>query len=487
LKPLGFPAFPGAVAITPPPQRRDRPGIIEPPGPPPAPAPAPELDRELERLLGLLDKWSEGQPLQEDSRFRTLLGKLLSKCIVWEDVQKVPIAEKKRLIGGNTVPKIEDQVANPRGSYNFDFPRNAETRDLLQSLLLLEHNPSETWTFNDGELHKRAVSRWLRKRQQSVVSSIQPQGKDTAAQSLRAAVQALALAAMLCERKRFQEGRAERIHSLLRPVWSALERPVAVSSEMQDIIGDLEQKHSALIGFVIQEVGAGQGDAEPKDFISPLPLLEALGDFEKRFCFEPPPAQAESGYWGPRFAAVKPLRMGAFESIPDRLKKEQEAIGKALEEAKEFMKDAGFAGDNLREKIADCLVALVEVIELQRGAKRRPGILELNNEPFEELWQKKLFQNSDVRASWGVALENAEAASAAKDLSEVAVFNPSKLNQCAGSLRVAEHHLNLVDQHLQDEENLGGPQGDSRSQLLGVLSEISALASAGDKGAPDKK
>jgi len=486
LKTLGFPAFSSGVVIPPAPPDPNQPGIIQPPGPAPVPAPAPVADHELDRLLGLLERWNEGQPLQEDSEFRKLLGAFLSKSFVWEDCQGVPITEKKRLVGGNTVPRIEGQVGNPRGSYNVDFPRGKETHDLLKSLLRLQRSPSRTWNFMDGELHKRSVSRWLRKHRDTVVCSIQPESKETAAQSLRAAVQALALAAMLRERKQFPEGRADRISSLLSPVWSLAERPVAASSEMQAIVGDLEQKHAALRGFVVQEVGAGQGDADPKDFINPLPLLEALSDFEKRFCFEPPPASSESGFWGPRFVAVKPLRMGAFESIPDRLKREQKAIGEALEAAKAFMKDAGFAGHDLREKIAACLVALVEVIELQRGVQRKPGILPIPNEPFEELWQKKLIQNSGVRASWGVALENAEAASVAKNSSEVAVFNPSKLNECVGSLRVAEHHLNLVDQHLQDEENQGGPQGDFRAELLEVLSKISALAGAGEKGGSDK-
>ena len=490
LKPLGFPTFSGGAVGTPKLKGTGGNMLVPTPGPVPVPHPSPVADPELERLLGLLDKWNEGQPLQEDGEFRKLLLPLLSKCIVWEDSVGVPIAEQKRLIirGGTRVPYIDGQKADPQGgTFRLTFPRNAETRDLLQSLLALSRSPSKTWSFSDGELHKRSVSRWLRKRQRSIVSSIQPTEKDAVDQSLRSSVQALALTSMLRERKRFPEGRADRINFLLSPVWSAVDRPVGVSSEMQAIVGDLEQKHAALRGFVIQEVGAGQGDADPKDFINPLPLLEALGDFEKRFCFEPPPASSESGYWAPRFVAVKPLRMGAFESIPDRLKSEQKAIGDALDTARNFTKAAGFAGDNLRENLASCLVALVEVIELQRGAQRKPGLLELHNPPFEDLWQKKLFQNSDIRASWGVALENAKHASEAKNAFEVAVFNPSKLKQCVESLRIAENHLNLVEQHLQDEENLGGPQGDCRAQLLGVLDEIATLQEASEKGAPDSE
>ncbi len=450
--------------------------------------PKPKVDAELDRLLGHLDKWEHNsQQLQEDSKFRGLLGKFLKDCIKWEDFLGTPIAEKKHLIGGSTVPKIEGQVAKPTGLLNFHFPRNTETRGLIQSLLLFDRSPSKTWNFSDAEIHKRSVSRWLRKHRSLVVNSIQPTEPQVVEQCLRSAVQALALTAMLRDRKRFSDNRAERIQSLLEAVWPGTERPVTVSSELGDIVEDLEQKHATLRSFVIQEVGAGQGDADPKDFINPVPLLELLNDFEQRFCFEPPPDSAKQGHWNPRFKAIHPFCMGAFESIPERLKREKQAIGVHLETTRKFMNDAGFVGGSPRENIEACLTDAVEVIELQHGAHRRPGILPIPNPEFEDLWQKKHIQTSDIRASWGVALENAQAVFDATSLLEVAVFNPKKLRQCVESLRVIERHLNRVDGQLQEIETMGGPRGDTRTQLLAVLDKMASHLEPGEQVESDSE
>jgi hypothetical protein len=189
LQPLDLPSFsskPVVVARSP---DQPKPPSGNADGPPPPP---PE-DRELKRLLELLDSWFAGQSLQEDSQFRVLLGAFLSRSILWEDHQGFPIVEKKRLVSGNTFPKIEGQRASPRGTYTFDFPRTHETRDLLQSLLMLSRSPDKTWSFPDGELHKRAVSRWLRNHQAQAIKSVQPESPSIAPECLRAAVQALAL------------------------------------------------------------------------------------------------------------------------------------------------------------------------------------------------------------------------------------------------------------------------------------------------------
>jgi hypothetical protein len=485
LQPLDLPSFSSKPIFeaTPPDQPKPTSGNSE--GPPPPP---PE-DRELKRLLELLDKWHAGQPLQEDGKFRELLYNALNNCIVWQDSQQAPIVEKKRLLnkGGRAVPRIEGQTAAPIGNYKFDFPRNSETRDLLQGLLMLSRAHDKTWSFPDGELHKRAVSRWLRKHQAQAIESVQPESPSLAHDSLRAAVQALALTALLRDRKKLPEGRADRLAALFAPSWSATASPVVLSPELSAIVADLQMKSESLREFLVDELGAGQGDAYPKDFINPVPLLELLADFEKRFSFDPPPAEAASSYWGPRFAAVKTFAQGAFASIPDRLEKEQQALVDALAAVRSFLGDAGFENGDLRAALEDCLVELNQLIDLQRGTQRRRGILPLPNGPFDELWQKRWLQTADVRNSWGAAVGRALELSKGKRLYDLAVFNVSKLKECVESLRLVEHHLNLVDQEMKAQEDQVGPQGDARGQLLVALDKIAALLEAGGKGESDSE
>jgi hypothetical protein len=483
LQPLDLPSF-SAKPVSPP-------RLSEPPRQPggssQVPPPPPAEDRELKRLLELLDKWHAGQPLQEDSKFRELLYNALNSSIVWQDSQQAPIVEKKRLLnkGGRAVPRIEGQTAAPIGNYKFDFPRDSETRDLLQGLLMLSRSPDKTWSFPDGELHKRAVSRWLRKHQARAIESVQPESPAIAPECLRAAVQALALTALLRDRKKLPEGRADRLAAILAPSWSATDSPVVLSPELAAIVADLQMKNELLRQFLVDEMGAGQGVTNPKDFINPVPLLELLADFEKRFPFDPPPAEAASSYWGPRFAAVKTFTQGAFASIPGRLEKERQALGDAVTAVRSFLGNAGFENGDLRAALEACLAELNQLLELQRGAQRKPGILPLPNDPFDELWQKKWLQTADVRNSWGAAVGRTLELSEGKSLYDVAVFNVVKLKDCVESLRIVEEHLNLVDKELKVQEDQVGPQGDARGQLLAALDEISTLLEAGGKGESD--
>lgn len=483
LKPFGLPDFSRkpSTAVTP------RSNATSPTAPnPTVPPPLAPTDTELTRLLALLDNWFGGQPLSEDSKFRELLGALLSRSIVWEDHQEVSIKEKKRLVGGNTVPRIEGQVASPRGNYFFSFPRDQEAHRLLEGLLRFSRSRNKTWNFPDGELHKRAVSRWLRKHQAKVIESVQPESPSITQESLRAAVQALALTALLRDHKKLPEDRTVRIAAIFTPSWLSSSRPVVLSSELETILADLELKNQTLRQFLVNELGAGQGDADPKDFINPVPILELLEDFEKNFHFHPPPVSASTSYWGPRFETVKTFS-SSFNSYKVALEKEQKALGEAVNFVRSFVEETGFKTEDIRAGLEACLNELVPVIELQRGVQRRPGVLPLPNDALEELWQEKHLQAADTRSSWGVAVGRSLELSESKNLSEVAAFNAAKLKECLASLDVVAHHLDLVDKELILQEGQISPGGDSREQLLGVLDEIAALLQVDEDGEADSE
>jgi hypothetical protein len=169
------------------------------------------------------------------------------------------------------------------------------------------------------------------------------------------------------------------------------------------------------------------------------------------------------------------------------LEKEQQALVDALAAVRSFLGDAGFENGDLRAALEDCLVELNQLIDLQRGTQRRRGILPLPNGPFDELWQKRWLQTADVRNSWGAAVGRALELSKGKRLYDLAVFNVSKLKECVESLRLVEHHLNLVDQEMKAQEDQVGPQGDARGQLLVALDKIAALLEAGGKGESDSE
>ena len=460
LEPLGLPKF--SRAAGPPPKK---PGGPTPPTPHPPQAENPALNH----LLRLLDAWNAGQPLKEDNKFRDPLSKFLARSIVWEDHRGTPIAEKKRLINlnGSKFPRIHDQVMRPGGTYFYDFPRNPATFNLLQSLIIFDNAPGSSWAFPHGELHKREISRWLRKNTARVVASIQPDPPTVVKDVLRPAVEALALTAAIRDRRKLPEDRSERLQALFAAVWEPSAKPVVLSPELQAITDDLEQKHAALRDLLVQELGSGQGDALPKDFLDPVPLLQLLDQFEQDTEFHPPPPEPErSCYWGPRFDAAFPLAKGAFATVPKRIDKEREAIAKASQFAASFVKKAGIDEFNLPAGLETCLSQLIEAITLQRGAQHKRAILPLPNDAFEQLWQRKLVQTAEARASWSVALVKAGEFAKQQDRAALLAFDPARLKELFEALKVIEAHLNLIDEHLKDEEDQGSASGDSRPKLL---------------------
>ena len=83
---------------------------------------------------------------------------------------------------------------------------------------------------------------------------------------------------------------AERMDVLFKPLWEASSRPTVLSAELAQIVSDLESKHASIRSFVIKEFGAGQGDAEPKDFVDSSPMLDVLDGFSEAVTVEPPPS-----------------------------------------------------------------------------------------------------------------------------------------------------------------------------------------------------
>lgn len=485
LAPLGLPKFSSDVA-TPPVTPPRSPGGGTTPTPPTTPPPS--EDPALRGLLSAVDTWFSGSNLSQDAEFRKLVGGLLRNSVSWADERGTPITISKtgaeQLVTGHAFVKIQDQVSRPAAQTFFiNLDRSKETKELLESLVNFERR-NRSWEFPHSEIHKRKLSRWLRLNTPRVVESLRPDPPALVEKSRNCAIQILALAASIRDRRKMPTNAAERLDALLMPLWDASSKPIVLSADLEQIVSDLESKHAPIRSFVIREFGAGQGDAEPRDFIDPSPILDVLDEFAKAVAVEPPPSQVAGGFWKTRFIPVS--RLEAYTSLNERFQKERLAIQSAVDAARAFTKAAGFEGDDLRENLGTCLKELIEVIRLQGGFQRKPPILELPNEEFDQLWQKKAIQTDDIRSSWSVALGKAIEVSKDKDISSLLTFDPTKLKECVAVLRVVEKFLELVDKHMQEEESYDGAKGDSRSNLLGVLKQIEDLASTEAKETSSK-
>ncbi len=496
LAPLGFPKFSSEVAPPPIcPKCRKTPCVCE--GPPPPicpkcgknPCVCNDEDPALRSLLSAVDAWFTGAKLAQDAEFRKLIGGMLRNSVSWADERDTPITISKtgteQLITGHAFVKIQDQLSNPAAqTFFFNLDRSAETKALLESLSNFDRR-GKNWGFPHSELHKRNLSRWLRRNTPRVVESLLPNPPSLVGYARKCAIQALAITSILRDRRKMPANAADRLDALFKPLWDTSSRPVVLSTELEQIISDLESKHAAIRSFVIREFGAGQGAAAPDDFIDPSPILDIVDEFSKAPSVESPPAQVAGGFWKSRFAPVS--RLEAYAYLGERMEKERQAIQSAIEVARTFTIAAGFEGDDLRENLGNSLEELTEVIGLQRGGQHKKAILPFPNQEFDELWESKAIQNADARSSWSVSVEKAMGVSKDKDVLRLLAFNPTKLKECIAVLGIVERFLELVDRHIEDEESYDGTKGDSRTELLGVLKQIEEMTALNSKeDSPDQ-
>src|SRR5439155_27085929 len=134
-------------------------------------------------------------------------------------------------------------------------------------------------------------------------------------------------------------------------------------------------KHEGLREFVVRELGAGQGDAVPKDFIDPVRVLRAVEGFDRSLVIEPPAEAVDQSFWKSRFQAVS--KLGAYRGLANRLTREREALRQAADEIRRFIRTAGCDDTDPREGLNKCVSELNDVIVLQRGGPRQRGILPL--------------------------------------------------------------------------------------------------------------
>ena len=479
LVPLGFPIFSSEVAPLP-----VKPPLTEP-GPHPPTVPS-EEDNALKKLLGSLENWSNSSKLAQDSDFRLFVGRVLRNSIVWSDIRGTPITVSKigseALMTGDKYAfvRIEDQQSRPPTQTFFvDIKRSRDTKELLEALANFERR-QRTWDFPHGEFHKRKLSRWLRHHTEHVVKSLCPDPPSLVTSSRKSAIQLLALASYFRDRRKMPSNAAERIECLLGPVWNEQSRPVVFSSDLRDIVLDLESKHAPLREFVIQEFGAGQGDTEPKDYIDPSPILDVLDEFITELEVIPPPVEVGQSFWKSRFSSVS--RLAAYNGLRDRLEKERLAIKGAIGDAMDFTKEAGFENGEFLENFQTVLIQIIEIIGLQSGIQHRKGLLPFPNDSFDSLWQKKLIQSVDTRGSWGGSLSKAMEVCSDDNPLRLLTFDPTKLKECLSSLAIVRTYLELIDEHLEAEEGGNRPQGDSRSKLLDTLTQIESLVVTEETG-----
>lgn len=423
----------------------------------------PATNTKLDKIRQSLKNWVEGEKLSPDGEPRELLAGLIRNSISWNDFFAPPLEEWRRLLGiisddeeaiSNTsrlkFVKIEGQTSDPATAPTFiNFPRNEETRSLIEALAQFRHAGNKSWNFEHGEYHKRVVAQWLRRNQSKIIEQLKPPSDLDINAPIASAVQILSIGALVRQRIKLPSELPELLKSVLAESWS--EEPFALSSEWKSLIKDMQLKHKDMLRFLTNEINVPQGRTGGINFINAIPALTAALDFAAAPKIQIPSDDYFQRFWKSRYSAFQ--NKSRYANFVEALKAERAAIGEVLENIEFGLRGFGYETENLPEALATFCSDLVELLKAQTEAKETHPYT-----PFEDLGRGVFANRKDV---WQTAVKRAQIVVADDDVIQTLTFNPQTLKEAENALSIAFEYIsrveNSVNNRLQNFEQEGDP------------------------------
>lgn len=428
-------------------------------------------NKKLKALLGNLSEWMSENKYKADAEPRQLLADLIRKSIPWDDKRFPPLDVWKTLLGsGDTSTKyrfirLEDQTSSPIGSKFFiDFPRNDETRSLLEALIQFEHAGRKTWEFPHGELHKRVVARWLRKHRDSIIAQLQPQADLDITIPIRSAVQFLATVTIVRLRKRLVlENPVELVRDLLGEIWQ--EQPSAICQEWKELIEDMRLKQPAVKQFVISELNVAQGRTGGRNFINGLPIIQHAAKYAESPGIQVPPDDYYSDYWSSRYQTFE--RMSRYANMLSVIEKERSAIGDVLDTIRVVLHAAEYDTQQLTEALSNYCTDLANLLKTLKGFLAPDA-------GFDDLIRRRVFV--ERRGVWATAVKDAQIVADGNDPLQVLLFDSKTLLEAKESLILSSQYLSRVEHEVDKQLAFIAQTGDTDTLQESMIQALDAIA-----------
>ena len=455
LEPLGFRAYSRSVTPT---VRQPRPDQHS------APATTDVVNVRLNEALRNLAEWANGAELAVDVEPRQLLAELIRKSVPWDDKRFPPLDIWRNLVGDATnyrFVRIEGMRSRPIGTKFFiDFPRNKESRDVLEALIQFKHAGDKSWNFPHGEFHKRTLARWLRNHRDGIISQLQPSNGLETRTPIMSAVQFLATTATLRLRKRLShDDPVELINELLGDIWE--EQPTAISQDWKQLTEDMRIRHPLVKQFVVSELNVAQGRTGGRNFINTLPLIQEAGRYDQSIGIQLPGEDYHAEYWSSRFEIFE--RMTRYSNLLMTLEKERGAIAETVDAIKMVLRAAQYDTRELPEALTNYCTDLVDLL----NASKTTHVYVPQDAAFEDLVKRKVF--AERKGVWATAVKNAQVVVDGEDPVQVLLFDSKTLLEARHSLAIATQHLSrierVVDEQLAFIEQEGDPDMLKESML----------------------
>jgi hypothetical protein len=427
---------------------------------------------KLDPYLQSLRAWCDGGDLARDRDFRQLVANFIRRSIPWDSERHPPVSEWKRLLptGKYEHIRIEGQISKPvTTSFYIDhFPRNEETRELLESLARFEYLGSKSWNFSDGEHHKRITEKWVRKHAASIVNSLQP--NLDAQVPIASAIQFLCLVATLRNREKLPQSVSETVGEVFADRW--VTTPVTLSVRWTQLVNDMESRHEDIRKFVSSELSVVQGRTGGINFINPLPVIETANEFQKQLNVAPVADGYFDSFWKTRYFDGLSGGLRTYSSLLDILDEERIEVGKLVESVQQILMNAGFDTTDLKAAIVAFCQSIEQLVETRKASS-----FTLPHAEFDELFKRGVF--SEHRQRWGFAVEKASRVAASPDHYGILLFDPHLLKTAVEAFTVVDSYLKFLDHELSLQEEAvkeGGDPKELERCLLDSLGKIADLA-----------
>jgi hypothetical protein len=433
---------------------------------------SPATNTRLNKILQSLDDWfKKKEKLQEDVEIRKLLAELVRNSIRWEDVASVPLEVWKSAIGGANdygFVRIEDQFHSPQAQTMFiDFPRDEETRNVIEALTQFRYAGNRSWDFEHGEHHKRVVAQWLRRNQQNIIKQLElPQNLD-ANVPLKSAVQIISTTVLVRQKTNLSPEMPELLKSVLTDSWN--EDTSTLSREWKSLLDDMKLTHKKLLGFIMSELNVPQGRTGGINFINSVPVLKAALDFAAQPKIEIPGEDYFQSYWKSRFSVLQ--NKNKYSNFVTALEAERSAIDEVVRNIRFNLRRVGYNTDQLHDAISEFCSDLNDLLITQKEAKTFYPY-----DPFDRLMKDKIF--TERKNVWRTAVKNAEEVAAGDDLMQVMKFDSQNLVEVDRSLAIALEYIAIIEKDIETQNENLNKEGDPlllEENLLKTLEEIENL------------
>ncbi len=454
LDPLGLPSFTSTPSVGPATTKDEV-------TPPPTKTPSP-VSPKLQQILNDIAAWEREQGVP-DAEVRGWLLALIRQGIPWEQDSEIPPIVWRKLDNKGTIEFEGGQTRTLTATYRIQIRRTAEAVKMLGALA--RYHIHKSWDFEDAEVHKRHVARWLRLVTPEIREQLKPRLGDRE-EPLRAAVRFLAVADAMANRRKLPDTAAELMARLLDP---SMPDTQSCSNEALALSQEIRRIRPQIVDMVIADLDTPQGSGGCV-YIDPVPILKCAITLDK---YELPVFPESLPRSSPRYKPLDACR--ALPSLSEVLQKELESLDDLISATATAI-ECQAPGDP--EALAQAVEHYCVALSSLRDVQKKVNML-VPHEQFTPLWTAGVYaQQRDV---WGNALRAARDLVTSAQLEPVLFFNPAKVIEANRTLRVAEAYVLAVEEEYQQVRKGLTAEGDPKELAQQLTEHLTDIASIGGK------